>query len=194
MRMFCTLALISLSLWTLAQPAYGQLRRSRQTQPAVHTPPVTYSQFAPQSVNHSPSSTAQVTPQPTVPLDVCVPTLVEIGGVWCSAELCTSWTGNTYLKNINCGQSSTCQTFVPDQPRRGLFGRCRARQAQTRVASPTYSCHCHTRGSCDQGCLERLAPACIAVCSVDPTGAACVACLGISWGTCCSKWLDCHCH
>lgn len=60
--------------------------------------------------------------------------------------------------------------------------------------SPMYSCHCHTRGSCDRDCMERLAPACIAVCSVDPTGAGCAACLGIWWGTCCSKWLDCHCH
>ena len=45
---------------------------------------------------------------------------------------------------------------------------------------------------CDRGCLQRIAPGCLAWCLDDPTGASCVACLGISYGTCCTARWECH--
>lgn len=64
-----------------------------------------------------------------------------------------------------------------------------------------YGCHCHSgscrRARCDNDCVARHAPACVAACQSDPSGAACIACLAGTAVICCE--LDCsaptcHCH
>jgi len=124
--------------------------------------------------------------------DVCTDVSVCIGGVKCSAKSCCGF-GGCYLKDVNCGTAPCFASEATCVSTNHTHSPCEYQNASTLGCYP-WEKHCHTRGSCDRDCLERSFPACLAICSVDPTGAACAVCLGGSWGVCCSKYVECHCN
>jgi len=96
---------------------------------------------------------------------------------------------------------ATSYSSTPAYPMATNHTHCGSTCTPASGATVRYGCHCHggdcTRSNCDRGCVERNAPHCLIPCTADPSGAACLTCLGVVAATCCElncTPVYCHCH